>query len=142
MARTSTFIAAPPERVFDVLADADAYGAWVVGADAIRDADPGFPAPGTRLHHRVTFGPLRIDDHTSVLASNPPYRLELQAKARPLGTARVTMLLEPRGAGTNVTMIEDPGDLLTKVVFNPLTHVLVRGRNVESLRRLKALAEG
>jgi hypothetical protein len=26
-------------------------------------------------------------------------------------------------------------------VFNPITHLLVRGRNVESLKRLKELAE-
>jgi hypothetical protein len=39
-------------------------------------------------------------------------------------------------------MTEDPADPLTKLVFNPLTHLLVRGRNVESLRRLKELAEG
>ena len=43
--------------------------------------------------------------------------------------------------GTDVTMIEDPADPLTAIVFNPLTHLLVRGRNVESLRRLKQLAE-
>ena len=135
------FIAARPDRVFEVLADGRSYAYWVVGSDAIRDVDPGFPAPGTRLHHRVGFGPLKIEDHTAVIASNPPYRLELKAKARPLGTAHVSMLLEPRGSGTNVTMIEDAGDLLTRFVFNPLTHLLVRGRNIESLRRLKRLAE-
>jgi hypothetical protein len=38
-------------------------------------------------------------------------------------------------------MREDPGDPLTAFVFNPLTHLLVRGRNEESLRRLAELAE-
>ena len=38
-------------------------------------------------------------------------------------------------------MVEDAGNLLTKLVFNPLTHMLVRGRNTESLRRLKHIAE-
>ena len=38
-------------------------------------------------------------------------------------------------------MVEDPADPLTTFVFNPLTHLLVRGRNAESLRRLKELAE-
>lgn len=39
-------------------------------------------------------------------------------------------------------MTEDAADRLTALVFNPLTHLLVRGRNVESLRRLRDLVEG
>jgi hypothetical protein len=37
-------------------------------------------------------------------------------------------------------MIEDPGDPLTRLLFNPLTNYFVRRRNDESLRRLEALA--
>jgi uncharacterized protein YndB with AHSA1/START domain len=142
MARNERLIAASPERVFAVLSDPDSYGHWVVGSDTIRDADDGWPAVGTRFHHRVGFGPLKINDHTEVLAADPPSRLELKAKARPLGTAHVVLTLERRGGGTLVTMIEDGGDALTKLVFNPLTHLLVRGRNAESLRRLEELAVG
>ncbi|HEU4655897.1 MAG TPA: SRPBCC domain-containing protein [Capillimicrobium sp.] len=141
MAATETFIAAPPDRVFEVLSDPECYARWVVGSDSIRDADPDFPAVGSRFHHRVGFGPLKIDDHTEVLDAHPPYRLELKAKARPLGTFRVVLLLSPRGEGTHVTMIEEPGDLLTSLLYNPVTHLLTRGRNDEALRRLKALAE-
>ena len=65
----------------------------------------------------------------------------LKAKARPLGTAKVIVEIQPEGSGSRVTMVEDPGDKLTRFVFNPLTHALVRGRNVESLRRLQELAE-
>ena len=142
MSRNVAHFSVPPERVFAVLSDADCYGDWVVGAKHIRAADPGFPAPGTRFHHRVGFGPLTVDDHTLVLESAPPHRLVLRAKARPLGTARVTMDIQPEGSGSRITMIEDPADQLTKIVFNPLTHLLVRGRNAESLRRLQELAEG
>jgi hypothetical protein len=39
-------------------------------------------------------------------------------------------------------MIEDAADPLTAFVFNPLTHLLVRGRNEKSLERLAELAEG
>lgn len=140
MARNERLIAASPERIFSVLSDPDSYGYWVVGSDTIRDADAGWPAAGTRIHHRVGFGPFKINDHTEVMAVEPPRRLQLKAKARPLGTATVTLTLERRGAGTLVTMVEDAGDRLTRLVFNPLTHLLVRGRNVESLRRLEQLA--
>jgi hypothetical protein len=52
----------------------------------------------------------------------------------------VSIELHPAGDGTRVTMIEDPGDRLTGLVFTPLTHLLVRLRNAESLRRLAKLA--
>jgi len=53
----------------------------------------------------------------------------------------VTLEIVPTAGGSTVTMIEDPGDNLTALLFNPLTHVAVRGRNVESLDRLRELAE-
>jgi uncharacterized protein YndB with AHSA1/START domain len=142
VARNDTHIAASPERVFEVLSDADSYGYWVVGSKYIRDAEPDFPEPGTKFHHTVGFGPIEVDDHTTVLDSEPPRMLKLKAKARPLGTALVTMEIEPEGSGSRVTMIEDAGDALTAFIFNPLTHLLVRGRNEESLDRLRELAEG
>jgi uncharacterized protein YndB with AHSA1/START domain len=133
-------IPASPERVFAVLAEPGTYAYWVVGSDVIRDADAGWPAVGTRFHHRVGWGPLKVNDHTEVIASDPPHRLELHAKARPLGTAHVVLELERRGGGTLVTMVEEAGDRFTRLVFFGLTHLLVRGRNKESLRRLEELA--
>ncbi len=142
MARNDTFIDAPPERVFAVLADADAYGTWVVGSKYIRGADPGFPAKGTRFHHAFGVGPFTVKDHTEVVDVAAPRRLVLRAKARPFGTALITLIVDAEGTGSRVTIIEDAGDPVTRLVFNPLTHLLVKGRNVESLRRLKELAEG
>lgn len=142
MAVNDIHIAAPPERVFAVLADWRSYGDWVVGSRTIRGADPGFPAAGTRFHHQVGVGPLHLNDHTSVLEVDQPRKLILRAKARPLGTAIVDLTLETDGnGGTKVTMREDPGDSLTAIVFNPITHLLMRGRNAEALDRLKRLAE-
>jgi uncharacterized protein YndB with AHSA1/START domain len=141
MARVQRRIAASPERIFEVLDDPQSYGYWVVGSKEIRDADPDWPSPGSKIHHSVGFGPLTIKDHTSVEQISRPRRLQLRAKARPLGTARVTLELVPENGHTRVTMIEDPADPLTALVFNPLTHMLVRGRNEKSLERLAELAE-
>jgi uncharacterized protein YndB with AHSA1/START domain len=142
MARNTIHVEAPPERVWQVLADPSCYPHWVVGAKHLRGADHGFPEPGTRFHHAVGWGPLNVEDHTEVLEAAAPNRIVLRAKARPLGTARVTVEIigDDRG-GSRVTLVEDAGDALTRLVFNPLTHLLVRGRNTESLRRLKRLAE-
>jgi uncharacterized protein YndB with AHSA1/START domain len=142
VAINETHIDAPPERVFAVLADWRSYGYWVVGSRLMRGADPGFPAAGTRFHHQVGIGPLHLNDHTEVLEVDQPRKLVLKAKARPfLGTAVVDLDLIEEDGGTKVVMREDPGDALTAFVFQPLTHLLVRGRNVKSLQRLKELAE-
>jgi uncharacterized protein YndB with AHSA1/START domain len=142
MSRTTLTIDAPPARVFDVLSDPASYGAWVVGSKEIRDADPDFPARRSRFHHTVGFGPISVSDHTVVEEVERPRRIKLRAKARPLGTAHVTLDLKHKGRSrTEVTMIEEPADPLSALVFfHPLTLLLVRGRNDEALRRLAELS--
>lgn len=142
MARAEIAVAAPPERVFEVLADGRLYGHWVVGSREIRDVEPDWPAVGSRLHHTVGIGPLTIRDHTCVEECDPPRRLRLRARARPLGTAVVTIELHPHPVGTRVVMVEDPGDPLSCLLFSPPVQPLLRRRNGESLRRLRDLAEG
>ncbi len=141
MAKNETEMAVSPQRVFDVLSKPDSYGYWVVGSDSIRDADARWPAPGSRFHHRVGLGPLKVDDHTEVLACQPPERLKLRARARPLGTAIVTLHIQPTASGCQVVMTEDAGDPLSRIGINPLTQWALHLRNTESLRRLKKLAE-
>lgn len=142
MAQNETIIDVEPQRVWDVLADGRNYGYWVVGSSEIRRVDNDWPAVGARFDHKVGWGPFKVADHTRVEESQAPTTLKLRAKARPLGTAHVSLELHPHTRGTRVVMTEDAGDRITALVFNPLTHLLVRGRNVESLRRLKELAEG
>ena len=141
MARNSTFIDAPPERVFEVLSDPRSYGEWVVGSREIRDADSDWPEPGTVLHHTVGLGPFALADHTLVEESLPPVRLRLLARARPLPSARITIDLRPEADGTRLTMVEDVALPFGSLLMGPLGHGMLRLRNVESLRRLKELAE-
>jgi uncharacterized protein YndB with AHSA1/START domain len=142
MARNEIFISASPQIVFDLLGDPRVYSEWVVGSREIRAADPDWPRPGTAFDHTVGHPPFTIRDHTSVTQSLAPVLLELRANARPwLGSARVTIHLTPEGNGTRVTMVEDPANRGLSVLIGPLGHGLIRLRNAESLRRLKALAE-
>ena len=135
-------IDAPPEAVFDVLADPRAYARWVVGSRAIRSADPEWPAPGAVFDHAQGIGPLILKDSTCVLESTRPAVLRLRVQARPVSIAHVTLRLEPQGEGTRVEMREAPADLRSLLTMNPFTAPLMRLRNGESLRRLKRLAEG
>jgi uncharacterized protein YndB with AHSA1/START domain len=140
MARNVAFFPVSIDRVFGVLSDPGSYAYWVVGSHSIRDADADWPAVGAKLHHRVGVGPLTLSDNTEVLEVSAPARLVLQARARPLGTARVTLELVTQDEGTQVTMIEEPGDVFSRLLHNPLSDVLLRRRNDEALRRLGELA--
>ena len=142
MSTTRRQIAAPPERVWSVLADADNYAHWVVGARDVRDADPGFPAVGTSFGHTLSLGPIDLKDESEVVESDPPFRLVLHVKARPLGRGTVELDLVAEGGGTHVTMHEGPASPVARLVYNPLMDLALHGRNVESLRRLAELAEG
>ena len=140
MATNHRFMTVAPEAVWAVLADPAGYGYWVVGSKLIRGADEDWPAPGSKFHHTVGVGPLEISDHTESLEARPPKLLRLRAKARPLGTARVTMEMTAQDGGTMVEMTENPDGVSSVLALNPLVHVLTKLRNAESLMRLEELA--
>jgi uncharacterized protein YndB with AHSA1/START domain len=141
MGRSQLVVAAPPAGVWEILAEPEHYAHWVVGSSEIRGWDDEWPAPGSRFYHRVGAKPLTISDNTEVVESEEPHRLVLRAKTRPLGAARVELVMEPHPAGTLVTMTEDPDVPLGGVLTPPPIHALIRLRNGESLRRLRSLAE-
>jgi NAD(P)-dependent dehydrogenase (short-subunit alcohol dehydrogenase family)/uncharacterized protein YndB with AHSA1/START domain len=143
MARNRIHVDAPLDRVAQVLAEPQHYPCWVVGAESFRGSDESFPAPGSRFHHSVTLGPWSLKDHTEVLEAELPARIVLEAKARPLGTARVELTLAASAGGTEVTMEETPADRVASLFAgNPVADVALRLRNAESLTRLKRIAEG
>lgn len=143
MARNRVHIDATPEEVFAVLSDPHRYPDWVVGAAGIRDEDPAFPAVGSRFHHKVGSWPVGVKDYTEVTEVEPPQRIVLKAKARPLGTATIEIDLHQSAGGTEVEMEEVPGDRLTSLfVGNPVADTALRVRNAEALTRLKRLVEG
>ena len=143
MARNRVHIDAPPEEVFARLADPECYPRWVVGAAGIRDYDEEFPAVGSRFHHKVGSWPVGLRDHTEVIEVEPPHRIVLKAKARPLGTARIAIDLAASAGGTELRMEELPGDRLTSLLAgNPVADTALRVRNAEALARLKRLVEG
>jgi NAD(P)-dependent dehydrogenase (short-subunit alcohol dehydrogenase family)/uncharacterized protein YndB with AHSA1/START domain len=142
MARNRVHIAASPEEVFAVLADAERYPDWVVGAADVREQDGDFPAVGSRFHHQVGLRPFALSDHTEVVEVDPPWKITLKAKARPLGTADIAIELEERAGGTDVLMREGPGDRLTALLAgNRVADGALRLRNAEALARLKRTVE-
>jgi uncharacterized protein YndB with AHSA1/START domain len=141
MATTTSHFAATPERVFSVLSDPRSYEYWVVGSKEIRHWDDDFPAVGSSFHHTFLIGPMPVRDSTTVLEADPPRRLKLRARARPTGIAHVTLEMAAEDGGTEVSITEVPVEGIAARLHNPLQDKLIQVRNVESLRRLKRLAE-
>ena len=141
MSVNEAYIAAPPEAVFDVLADPSSYGYWVPGSSKIRHADPDWPSPGSVFGHTQGFYGIGVKDTTEVIAAERPRTLVLEARFRPFAINKVELRLSPRGAGTRVVMVEYPTGGPAAKLHNPLTELALKLRNVESLRRLRKLAE-
>jgi len=139
MATNTREMPAAPERVWAVLADPEKYSDWVVGAKNVRGWEGHWPAKGARFHHTVGVWPFHIRDQTSVLESDRPHRLVLQAKIRPIGFARIELELSPSTLGTSVAMTEEPSApaiaRVARRLFDPAIYV----RNAEALRRLENL---
>lgn len=128
--------------VWKVVADPSSYQQWVVGAKAVRGADPDWPAPGSSLHHTSGAGPVAIKDRTTVIEADPGRRVRLRARLRPLGVAEVTIdLRDAEDGGTDLVVEEHFVEGLPAVV-PPLSNLLLRGRNTATARRLGRLAEG
>ena len=139
MATNTREMPAPPERVWAVLADPEKYGEWVVGAKEVRGYEGHWPEKGARFHHTVGIWPLHLRDQTSVLESDRPKSLVLQAKVRPFGSARIDLELSPSARGTQVAMTEEPSApfiaRIARRLFDPVIYI----RNSEALRRLEDL---
>jgi uncharacterized protein YndB with AHSA1/START domain len=136
MATTTRDIPAPPERVWAVLADADRYADWVVGAKTVRGVEGHWPEVGAKFHHTVGVWPLHFRDNTSVLECEAPRRLVLQARVRPIGQVRIELDLSPSTTGTLVSMIEVPTSPAPVRWATPLIDPVTDKRNTEALRRL------
>jgi uncharacterized protein YndB with AHSA1/START domain len=137
MAFVSREIAASPARVYAVLIDPSTYPSWLVGAREIREIDAAWPAPGSRFHHRVRFGPFILADSTELLVARPCEQIELAVRARPFITARVTFRLVGDAGRCIVSFEEEPAARLVgnlvRPVMDPVTHL----RNHHSLKRLE-----
>lgn len=108
MAVRQVLVNGSPDEVWAVLSDGWSYAEWVVGTTEVREVDEAWPAVGSKLHYTVGRGPLRIENHSTVRVLEPGRRLELEAYAPPMGSARVAVQLIPWGEETLVILDEHP----------------------------------
>jgi uncharacterized protein YndB with AHSA1/START domain len=141
MARNSIDVAAVPETVWEVVADASAYGDWVVGTKNVEGVDAHWPEPGAELEYELGLGPLSVADRTVVVEVDAPRTLVLRAEFRQAGAVLIRLDLAPLGAGTPVTMDEQPVEGMLGATHTRVSDVVLGLRNDAALGRLRALAE-
>jgi hypothetical protein len=132
------------DDVWDVICDGFTYADWVVGTRKIRDVDDAFPTIGSKLHYTIGHRPFRHDSHTEVLDIDHASRcIELAIHSQPAGRFRVKITITPRASSSRalVELTEHPLDGVLAVFHNPLFDLLIKARNVETLRRLERVTQ-
>jgi len=142
MSRNVRVLHCTPEDVFEVLGDGWLYPAWVVGASRMREVDDTWPMAGAELHHSFGVWPVLIDDKTLVEQFVPSRLMVMKARGWPIGEARVTIDVKPRGEGCVVRIQEEPIAGPGRFVPTAVMDTLLHWRNDETLHRLAYLAEG
>lgn len=131
-----------PEQVWDVLCDGWAYADWVVGTQHIEDVDDHWPQQGSRIRFAVQVGPWILKNVTTVRLVEPKSRLEMEAHAGKLGSARISITLLPWGGDRTVVILDEhpltgPG----KWGYTVLLDGLLRFRNQRMVGKLAELVQ-
>ncbi|UNO43494.1 SRPBCC family protein [Streptomyces sp. MST-110588] len=147
MAIRHVLIPASVDAVWSVLCDGDKYQQWVVGPTATEQVDDHWPQPGAAVRYRVGPGQGLLKGRTVVRICVPRERLELEARAGRLGSARIAIRLLPWGEECIVIIDEHPlrgiGAHMHNVVLDAFLHARHR-RMLVNLRNLvvKTVREG
>jgi Polyketide cyclase / dehydrase and lipid transport len=142
MAHNEIGVGVAPDEMFALLLDPYSYPKWVVGTRRIREVDTDWPRLGARFHHSVGLGPLSTRDSTRMLASRPPFDLDLEVRFRPLGVARVSLRVSEAGTRRcRIALDEEPTAGPAGGLRGRAWDAVVHARNALSLWRLRRLAE-
>lgn len=139
MAENTMWVPATPKDAWDIVADPRGYAFWVIGADGIEGFDGDWPAVGATFHHAQGVKPVRLHDTSTVLISEPPTRLQLEVRARPLFVGIVTLTFTAADGGTRVSIDERAAGGAAGMLPQFATSPLIGIRNAESVRRLGAM---
>jgi hypothetical protein len=134
-------IQASPNEVWKILADGSRYAEWVVGTSESRPVRGQWPQRDAAIRYEVRLGPVQLANETVVRHCEEGVRLELEAHAGALGTARIAIELRQWGEHCLVIVDEHPlqgaGGRLHNIGFE----VLIQLRHRAMLARLAHLCE-
>lgn len=141
MAVRHILVERPVKAVWSVLGDPTSYAAWVPGTSKSGARSGHWPDVGSTLRYTARLGPIGWRGHTSVRICQAPQRLELEAFAGALGSARIAIEVVPWGEHAFVVVDEHPlrgaGGRLHSAPLDLLLHL----RHRRLLTRLARLVE-
>ncbi|MFI1442074.1 SRPBCC family protein [Streptomyces fructofermentans] len=141
MAVRHRLVKASPQAVWDVLADGDRYAEWVVGTSSTREMTGEWPRLGAKVAYSIRVGPVSLANETVVRRCREPDVLELEARAGPLGTARIAFELRPWGRHCLVILDEHPLQGIGGRLHNAGVDMLTQLRHRALLGRLAKVCE-
>jgi len=141
MAVRNALIPYEPDAVWSVLADGSSYAEWVVGTKEIHSVDQNWPRVGSSLRFTAGLGRLSITDFTTSRLCVPGSRLELEARALPYGSVRISIEILPWGDESVVIIDEHPLRGPGPLLENPLVEFGLTIRNRQMLRKLARAVE-
>ncbi|MFS8198042.1 SRPBCC family protein [Streptomyces sp. CWNU-52B] len=142
MAARHRLIKRSPREVWAVLADGTRFADWVVGTASSYPVRGRWPQVHSAIGYEVRVGFLKLTNETVVRACDEERELELEAKAGPLGTARIAVELRPWGDHTLVIIDEHPLQGVGGLLHNVAVEGVIQLRHRAMLKRLAEVCEG
>lgn len=140
----SLTIAAPPDRVYDVLVDASRLADWVTIHENLVTAPRGPLRKGSKLTQQLRLSGRCFTVHWTVVENHRPRRVVWEGRGPLRSKAGVTYELEPGDdTNTHFSYTNDydlPGGPLGKAA-GPVVARVTRGELEASLEKLRGLVE-
>ncbi len=136
-------IAAPPEEVYDLIADPQRLRDWVTILQSVEGSTAGPLEEGSRLTQCLKLAGRSFKVKWTVVESDRPRRLVWKGRGPMRSKAFVANELEATKTGTNFSYTNEyelPGGPLGRMA-GPLVRRVTAGELEDSLQRLKALLE-
>ena len=138
-----TTIAAPPERVYEVVMDPARLEDWVTIHQRLDNAPPGPLEKGSELTQTLRLAGKGFKVHWTVVENEPCRHVTWKGRGPVASRARVEYRFEPNGDGTNFSYLNEydlPGGPLGRFAGKAVARVTQKELE-GSLRRLKSLVE-
>jgi carbon monoxide dehydrogenase subunit G len=136
-------IAAPPERVYDVVMDPARLEDWVTIHHHLEDAPNGPLRKGSKLTQCLRLAGKKFKVRWTVVENDPCVRVVWEGRGPVASRALVVYALEGNGGGTKFSYLNEydlPGGALGRIAGRAVSRVTQK--EVEgSLQRLKSLVE-
>jgi carbon monoxide dehydrogenase subunit G len=136
-------IAAPPERVYEVVMDPRHLENWVTVHEALIEAPDGELKEGSELVQCLKLAGRKFNVHWKVVQDDCPKRVVWEGQGPVHSHAKVVYELEPNGDGTRFSYMNQydlPGGPLGKLAGRTVVGI-ARKEADRTLERLKKLLE-